>query len=365
MPRRDLFSVFLIFGLLLAGCSKHHGGVRSDAEDPLHFGRHNGPQLKLLLELDYLPDSVIALFEKESGIHVQKEIAPFDVGILGSVLTAPGQYDLVIFDDWVIGSLIREKMLSPLHLGEIPNLKNIAPEFLNQPFDPGNRYSVPYLAGILGIVVNTDLVKSEIRDFPDVFRPEFDQKCCMVDAPDTLGRIARRASGNLSEGALTEEELETIRPLMTQWLSRVRLLHSDNFVPLFQNGKVAMGILWSGQAAELLNENHKFRWVAPSSPTRFFIDSFVIPKHAEHQAEAEAFINFTLRPEIGKMIAQAQPYLSPNAASRALISEKDRSNPASYPDLGKIQRMVDPADDGTEQLMVDRWIQEIQHKDPP
>jgi spermidine/putrescine transport system substrate-binding protein len=347
------------------------GGSCLDAQSaPLAAGAPDSAEekavLRLLVEPDYLPDSVTDLFEKETGIHVQKETALFDVNVLGSLLAAHGYYDLVIIDDWAVSALVNEKKLEPISGGKIPNLKNIAPELLDQSFDPGNQYSVPYLGGVLGIVVNTDLVKSKIRDFPDVFRPEFKQKACLVDdAPVTVARIARRAAGNPSEGALTEKDLETIRPLVSKWLSRARLLDTENLVPLFQSGKVALGIVWSGQAAELLNADKKYRWVLPPSPTRVFIDSFVIPKHAEHKEAAEAFINFVLRPEIGKMIAEAEPYLSPNAAARTLLSKKALGNPASYPDMEQVRRIADPADNGVERLMLGRWFQSIQGEKRP
>ena len=322
--------------------------------------------LRLLVEPDYLPDSVTDLFEKETGIRVQKETALFDVNVLGSLLAAQGYYDLVIIDDWAVSALVHEQRLEPINREKIPNLKNIAPELLNQSFDPGNLYSVPYLGGVLGIVVNTDLVKSKIRDFTDVFRPEFKGTACLVDdAPVTMARIARRTTGNSSDGVISEKDLETIRPLVSEWLSRVKLLNTENLVPLFQGGKVALGIVWSGQAAEILNADKKFRWILPSSPTRIFIDSFVIPKHAEHKEAAEAFINFVLRPEIGKMIAEAEPYLSPNAATRALLSKKALGNPASYPNMEQIKRIADPADNGVERLMLGRWFQSLQDKKRP
>ena len=62
--------------------------------------------LRLLVEPDYLPDSVTDLFEKETGIHVQKEAALFDVNLLGALLAAQGYYDLVIIDDWAVSALV-------------------------------------------------------------------------------------------------------------------------------------------------------------------------------------------------------------------------------------------------------------------
>lgn len=360
-----VLAVSLTMGLPFAGGGKLQG-ASVGAGGSRATNSKGKAELRLLVEPDYLPDSVTALFEKETGIHVKKETAPFDVNVLGSLLAAHGYYDLVIIDDWAVSALVHEKKLEPINRENIPNLRNIAPELLNQSFDPGNLYSVPYLGGVLGIVVNTDLVKSEIRDFPDVFRPEFDKKSCLVgDAPVTIARIARRAQGNSSDGVLTEKDLETIRPLVSQWLSQVKMVNIDHLVPLFESGKMAIGIVWSGQAAEILNEHPKFRWILPSSPTRVFIDSFVIPKHAEHKEAAEAFMNFVLRPEVGKMIAEAEPYLSPNAAARSLLSRKALANPASYPNMEQIKRIADPADNGVERLMLGRWFQSLQESRQP
>jgi spermidine/putrescine transport system substrate-binding protein len=323
------------------------------------------PGLRLLVEPDYLPDAVTDLFEKETGIAVQKETAPFDVNVLGSVLSARGYYDLVIIDDWAVGALVREKRLEPLDLAKIPNLKNLAPEFLNQPFDPGNRHSVPYLGGVLGIVVNKDLVKTKIRDFPDVFRPELSGKICIEDAPVTFARIARRAAGNPSDAALTAKDLEAIRPTVSEWLSRVKRLPADGIVPAFLSGDVAGGVVWSGEASVLLDADPKFQWIVPAVPTRVFIDSFVIPKQAEHKDAAEAFINFALRPEIGKLIAEDQQYLTPNAAARKLLGKKALANPAACQDIRRIKRIPNPGDGGLERLMINRWFESLQEKRQP
>jgi len=352
----------LALGFFSTGVPRLQGAENGDSQAD---GSKKKGELRLLVEPDYLPDSVTELFEKETGIAVQKETAPFDVSVLGSLLAAHGFYDLVIIDDWAVGALVREKRLETLDHGKIPNLKNLAPEFLDQPFDPGNRHSVPYLGGVLGIVVNTDLVKSKVQDFPDVFRPEFAGKCCMEDAPVTLARIARRASGNASGGVLTGKDLEAIRPLISEWLSRIKPVPSEGIVPAFLNGDVAVGIVWSGEAAALLNADAKYKWIVPAFPTRVFIDSFVVPKQAEHKDAAETFINFVLRPEIGKLIAEAEPYLSPNAAARKLLDKKALANPAFLPDIKRIKRIPDPADSGIERLMIDRWFQALQEKGQP
>jgi spermidine/putrescine-binding protein len=158
---------------------------------------------------------------------------------------------------------------------------------------------------------------------------------------------------------IDESALESMKPLMTEWLSLVKNLGNRTPLKPFMEEKVSVGILWSGQAREILNQRPQYKWIVPSGTTFAFIDSFALPKGGAHQAEAEAFINFLLRPDIGKIIAESSPYASPNAAARALISTAELSNHAAYPPFEQFKRMSLYQESGKEQLLIDDWFQSL------
>ncbi|MCX6961217.1 MAG: hypothetical protein NTZ08_02025 [Verrucomicrobia bacterium] len=87
-----------------------------------------------------------------------------------------------------------------------------------------------------------------------------------------------------------------------------------------------------------------------------FIDSLAIPKTAKNVENAEAFMNFILRPEISKQISDEFPYLNPNLAARELMSKKQLENPASFPAEEEFKKMSLFKDIGTKGSDVEELI---------
>ncbi|HEU4680006.1 MAG TPA: extracellular solute-binding protein, partial [Terrimicrobiaceae bacterium] len=122
---------------------------------------------------EYIPQGIVDAFTKETGIKVSIETYASNEEMLAKLFAGGGAYDLIQPSEYVIEGLIKEDMLTPIDHQAIPNMKNLAPEFTSMSFDPGNKYSVPYMAGTVGIVVNTELVQDEIKGYNDVFQEKF------------------------------------------------------------------------------------------------------------------------------------------------------------------------------------------------
>ena len=119
---------------------------------------------------EYIPQDVIDDFSKETGIKVSVENYASNEEMLAKLGAGGGSFDIIQPSEYVVEALVKEKLLRPLDKKAIPNLKNIDPKFLSMSFDPGNKYSVPFMAGTVGIAINTELVKDDIKSFSDVFR---------------------------------------------------------------------------------------------------------------------------------------------------------------------------------------------------
>jgi spermidine/putrescine transport system substrate-binding protein len=231
----------------------------------------------------------------------------------------------------VIEALVKEKQLVPLDHAKLPNLKNIGPEYWNQPHDPKLAYSVPYMQGTVGIVVNTEKVKEPVTGYADVFQDKYKGRIVILD--DALEIVTwGLATKGLGPDAVTKENLEKVRPVLTAWLPLVKVYDSDSPKTALLNGDVDLGIVWSGEAAILINEQPgKFVYVLPKEGGHMFIDNMAIPKGAPHVDAAHKFIDYLLRPEVSKKISEEFPYTNPNLAARKLLTPEERANPASYP----------------------------------
>jgi spermidine/putrescine-binding protein len=145
-PRRLLLRLLLLGTALLQGC-KHAPDAQS---------------LNLFAWSEYIPQEVTDGFSKETGIKVNYETYDSNEAMITKLTQGSTRYDLIQPSEYAVENLIKRNMLAPLDLSQIPNVKNLDPAFRNPAYDPGQKYSVPYMAGTVGIVVNTDVVKEPI-----------------------------------------------------------------------------------------------------------------------------------------------------------------------------------------------------------
>ena len=287
--------------------------------------------LNLYAWSEYVPQAVIDKFTQETGITVNYETYASNEEMLSKLLAGAAPYDLVQPSEYTVEALAREGLLAPIDKAKVPNLANIDPRFLDMAHDPGNRYSVPWMAGTVGIVVNTEKVKEPVTGFKDVFSGKYAGRIVALDDARELVTWALAAQGK-DINTITPEVLEGVRPLLAGWMKQVKVYDSDSPKTALLNGEVDVGVVWSGEAAILHDEGGgKFAYVLPAEGTHMFLDSLAIPKDAPHKDAAHAFINFVLRPDVSAMVSGEFPYTNPNVAARKLLTPEQLANPASYP----------------------------------
>jgi spermidine/putrescine-binding protein len=288
-------------------------------------------ELNLFAWSEYVPQSVLDGFQKETGIQVNYETYASNEEMLAKLVSGAASYDLIQPSEYVVEALVKEKMLLPLDKSKIPNLKNIGPEYWNRPHDPNLTYSVPYMQGTVGIIVNTDKIKEPIRGYADVFQPKYKGRIVILN--DALEIVTwGLATQGIGPDGVTKENLEKVRPVLAKWLPLVKVYDSDSPKTALLNGDVDLGIAWSGEAAILIKERPgHFSYTLPKEGAHMFIDNLAIPKGAKHVAAAHAFIDYILRPDVSRKISEEFPYTNPNLAARKLLTKEELANPASYP----------------------------------
>jgi spermidine/putrescine-binding protein len=291
-------------------------------------------ELNLFAWSEYIPQSVIDGFEKETGIKVNLETCSSSEEILAKMFAGGTAYDLIQPSDYIAEALIKNKMLVPLDYSKLPNFKNMSPEYLGMPSDPEQKYTIPYMAGTAGIVVNTEKVTEPIKGLNDMFQPKYKNRILVMDDGRELVVAALYTLGlNLND--ITEENLEKVRPILAKWLKLVKLFDSDSPKTALLNGDVDIGYVWSGEAAILWNEDKKFQYVLPEEGAHMFVDVLCIPTISKNRDAAHKFLDYIMRPEISAELSNEYPYTNPNSEARKLLSEEQFSNPASYPKLTK------------------------------
>ena len=290
-----------------------------------------GGELNLFAWSEYVPQSVLDGFTKETGIQINYETYGSNEEMLAKLMSGASSYDLIQPSEYVVEALVKEKLLLPLDKSKLPNLKNIGPEYWKQPHDPELTYSVPYMQGTVGIVINTEKVKEPVTGYADVFQPKYKGRIVILD--DALEIVTwGLATQGIGPDGVSKENLAKVRPVLAKWLPLVKVYDSDSPKTALLNGDVDLGIAWSGEAAILIKEQPgKFAYVLPKEGAHMFIDNLVIPKDAEHVDAAHQFIDYILRPDVSQKISEEFPYTNPNLEARKLLSDAERANTASYP----------------------------------
>ncbi len=289
---------------------------------------------------EYVPQEVLDGFTKETGIKVNFESYASNEEMLSKLVAGAGAYDVVQPSDYTAEVMVRRGMLAPLELALLPNRKNIAPDLLNLPHDPAGKFTVPYMTGTVGIVVNTDKVKMPIRGYRDVFQPPFKDRLVVLNDNRELVTWALYSLG-LTSSDVGAASLAKVRPIVAAWVKLVKVFDSDSPKTALLNGDVDIGIVWSGEAAILWNENKKFQYVLPADGANMFVDTLCIPATAKNKAAAHQLINYILRPDVSKLISDKFPYTNPNLAARQLLTAAQLANPASYPVSAKLETFRD------------------------
>jgi spermidine/putrescine transport system substrate-binding protein len=288
-------------------------------------------ELNLFGWSEYVPQSLLDDFTKETGTQVNYETYGSNEEMLAKLMSGAARYDVIQPSEYVIEALVKEKQLLPLDKTKLPNLKNIGKEYWGYPHDPKLAYSVPYMTGTVGIVVNTAKIKEPVLGYADVFQDKYKGRIVVLD--DALEIVTwALATQGLGPDAVTKPNLEKVKPVLAKWLPLVKVYDSDSPKTALLNGDVDMGIVWSGEAAILMNEQpKKFVYHLPKEGGHMFIDNLAIPKGAENVPAAHKFIDYILRPDVSRKISEEFPYTNPNVEARKLLTPEERANTASYP----------------------------------
>jgi spermidine/putrescine transport system substrate-binding protein len=312
-------------------------------------------QLNLFAWSEYVPQEVIDGFTKETGIKINYETYASNEEMLTKLLAGATKYDLIQPSEYTVEALIKRNKLEPLDWAKIPNIKNIGPGFLRLPHDPQQKYSIPWMSGTIGIVVNTAKVPEPIRGYADVFQPKHKGRIVVVKDSREMVTWAMETL-HIPINEVSRENLRKVRPTLAEWIKLVKVFDSDSPKTPLLNGDVDLGVVWSGEAALCYEKDHKFQYILPAEGAHMFVDNLCIPAGAPNKAAAMQFMDYILRPEVSKLISDKFPYTNPNLEARKLLSKHQLANPASYPKESKLETFRDI---GKAAADIDRFVTDL------
>lgn len=319
----------------------------------------NGEKLVVYNWGEYIDPEVLTMFEEETGIDIVYEEFETNEILYPKISSGAIAYDVICPSDYMIQRMIENDLLSEINFDNIPNLKNIGKQYLEQSrqFDPENKYSVPYCWGTVGILYNKMMVDEPVDSWSILWDPKYKDNILMQDSVrDAFGVTLKYLGYSLN--SIDLDELTEAKNLLIEQKPLVQAYVIDQVRDKMIGNEAALGVIYSGEAIYTQKENLNLEYVIPKEGSNIWIDSWVIPKNAEHKENAEKFINFLCRPDIALMNFEYITYSTPNEAARELIEDESiRNSEIAFPDLSKYDNLETFQYLGTEadQVYGDLW----------
>nr|WP_321467811.1 extracellular solute-binding protein [uncultured Desulfobulbus sp.] len=314
--------------------------------------------VNLYIWSEYIPDEVLADFTKETGIKVNISTYDSNEAMYAKVKLVGKGYDLVVPSSDYVGLMRREGLLLPVDTKKIANFSLIAPRFTNQSFDPNNGYSVPYMWGSTALAVNTALLpKGTVAKSADLWKAELRGKLLLPnDLREVLGLGLKILGYSINETA--PEHLHQAYEKLQSLMPQVRVFDSDSPKQALLSGEVAAGLVYNGEAYIANGENPDIEYIYPPEGFSLWLDSFCIPKGAEHVEEAYKFIDYVLKAKVSAAISESMGYSSPNTEAVALLPEAMKKNSIVNPAPEMVTKgeFLDSLDEKTLKIYEQYWV---------
>ena len=262
---------------------------------------------------EYIDEELITQFEEETGIVVNYQTVESNEALYALLKAGAGDYDVIVPSDYMISQLIEEGMLEELDYGNIPNFALIDERFKHLSYDPGNKYTVPYAWGTIGIIYNTTMVDEEITSWDVMFDDKYANNVLMFRNSRDAMAVALLELG-YSLNTTDVDELNEAYALLADAKNRgvYQSFVMDEVYQKMEGGNAAIGAYYAGDYLSMLDNNEDLAFVIPEEGSNWFVDAMCVLKDAPHKEEAEAWINFIASTEANLANMDYIWYASPN-----------------------------------------------------
>lgn len=310
---------------------------------------------------DYIPEGMIANFEKETGIKVNYDTFETNEALHAKLVAGNTGYDIVVPGTVFAKGQVEGGLLQPLKKDQIPNMANLDPAIMTTltKADPENKHLVPWAWGFTTVGINKTKLEKALGGMPMpenawdlVFKPEYTSKLksCGIAYLDSPTEIIPVALHYIGKDAYSNDPADY--KLAKEMLMKVRKdvrLFSSTMIDDIAGGKACVAVAWSGDvniAAGRAKENGSkdvIEALLPSTGALIFLDTLAVTKDAKHPNNAMAFINFYLRPENAASMANEMSYPTGNKAATDKINPEIAGNKTIFVESGYFAKMIPPS----------------------
>ena len=301
----------------------------------------------------YIGENTIEQFEANSGIEVQYDLFADNDELFAKLRGGNPGYDVIVPTNDYVERMIEAEMLLELDHTKIPNLTNIDDNFLDPVFDPGRKYSVPYMWGTIGIGYRKSAVDGTPTSWNDILTSDkYAGRIALMSEPQTVLQMALKAMGK-SLNDWSDENIAAAEDMIRNQKDKIVAFAPDNGQDLLLAGEVDLAMEWNGDILQIMEEDDDIGYAVPEEGGLLWEDALCIPKGAPNLENAHVLINYLLEAQVGADIADYVYYATPNKAAKAIMSDEYTQNPAIFPSdesIGKSEVSIYPGQEVTRKI---------------
>lgn len=300
---------------------------------------------------NYISDAAVRRFEARCRCRVKQDYYSSNEEMLAKLAAGAAGYDILVPTGNAVETLIRENALRPIDKSRLPNLASIRAEFLDTPFDPGNRYSVPYAYSVTLIGYNERKMKGlglPTDTWAVIFEPKYLErlkgKVTVLDDPRELIGAALRYLGH-SINETDEARLKQARDLILRAKPYWAAFNASSYIKELTIGNIWLAHGYSSDMFQAAQDAEKARrpftigYATPREGAVIAVDSMVLHKSGRRPDLAHLFIDFMLEGGNSAELTNLTGSGNPNLAALPHIRPDIKDNPAVFPDTEARKRL--------------------------
>lgn len=286
-------------------------------------------EVNIFMFAEYIPDSVVSDFEKESGIKVNLSTYATNEEMLAKVQSVDaGTYDIVNPTGYMVKRMSEQGMLEKIDKGKLDNLKNIGSQYLGKDYDPDNSYCIPYLSSVTSLAANTKKVgDGAITKWTDIFDSKYANSLSVLDSYIEVIGATELALGLKTISESDASKFPEIEKKVLSLKPNIKVFEVTPQNSLI-SGDADVALLYSAMTALAQQDNPDIEPIFPEEGSLLAIDHWALPKGAKNVNNALAFIDYMLKPETAQKVSEEFPYVQPNVAAVELLGDDFKGNKA-------------------------------------
>ncbi len=281
-------------------------------------------ELHLFNWRDYTSPELIEAFEQAHDVEVTITSFDSEAAALETVRAGGHGFDLVVASGRFVEAYVEAGLARATRPDRMENFENVGERWRDPPWDPGRRYSVPWVWASSGVVVDTEHYQGDINTAAVIFEPP----------PELVGRINVAPEMNAVIGTALmyvdaepctddSEALERARDLLTE--ARPKWLSMDyGLVEKMPRGDFAAAFYWNAAAFRARQAKPSIRYGYPREGFPLWMDNVIVLRDAPNPENAKLFQSFVMAPESAALISEFTHHGNAIESSEAFLPDAMR-----------------------------------------